>query len=67
MVDDFPSTSSGHRSRFILAWKLQIDMTASSLIEVVQDAVDVTGMTDVPVEDWTRLLADNGPGYVARR
>ena len=35
----------------ILAWKLQVDMTADSLIEVVQLAVDVTGMTEVPLED----------------
>ena len=27
-------------SRFILAWKVQRDMTADSLIEVVQQAVD---------------------------
>ena len=53
-------------SRFILAWKLQKDMAASSLIEVVQDAVDATGMTDVPVEDRTRLLSDNGSGYVSK-
>ena len=53
-------------SRFILAWKLQKDMSANSLIEVVQKAVDATGMTDVPVEDRTRLLSDNGAGYVSR-
>ena len=53
-------------SRFILAWKLQKDMSANSLIEVVQEAVDATGMTDVPVEDRTRLLSDNGSGYVSR-
>ena len=53
-------------SRFILAWKLQKDMSADSLIEVVQEAVDATGMTDVPVEDRTRLLSDNGAGYVSR-
>ncbi len=53
-------------SRFILAWKLQKDMSANSLIEVVQIAVDATGMTDVPVEDRTKLLSDNGPGYVSR-
>jgi putative transposase len=53
-------------SRFILAWKLQKDMSASSLIEVVQEAVDATGMTNVPVEDRTRLLSDNGAGYVSR-
>lgn len=53
-------------SRFVLAWKLQTDMTADSLIEVVQLAVDATGMTEVPVEDRTRLLSDNGSGYVSR-
>ena len=53
-------------SRFILAWRVQRDMTADSLIEVVQDAVDSTGMTDVPLEDRTKLLSDNGSGYVSR-
>ena len=53
-------------SRFILAWKVQRDMTADSLIEVVQQAVDSTGMTDVPLEDRTKLLSDNGSGYVSR-
>jgi putative transposase len=53
-------------SRFILAWKLQKDMSANSLIEVVQEAVDATGMTDVPVEDRTKLLSDNGAGYISR-
>jgi transposase InsO family protein len=53
-------------SRFILGWKLQKDMSANSLIEVVQQAVDATGMTDVPVEDRTRLLSDNGAGYISR-
>ncbi len=58
VMDDF--------SRFILAWKLQRDMTAYSLIEVVQEAIDATQMTEVPVEDRTKLLSDNGPGYLAR-
>ena len=53
-------------SRFILAWKLQVDMTSPSLIDVVQDAVDRTGMSDVPVEDRTKLLSDNGSGYISR-
>ena len=58
VLDDF--------SRFILGWRLQVDMTTSSLIEVVQDAIDVPGMTDVPVENRTKLLSDNGSGYVSR-
>ena len=52
-------------SRFILAWRLQQDMTASSLIEVVQEAVERTGMTEVPLLDRTALLSDNGPGYLS--
>jgi transposase InsO family protein len=53
-------------TRFILAWKLQKDMSANSLIEVAQDAVDATGMTDVPVDDRTHLLSDNGSGYISK-
>jgi putative transposase len=45
-------------SRFILGWRLQKDMSANSLIEVVQEAVDATGMTDVPVENRTRAFRD---------
>ena len=40
-------------------------MTSDSFIEVVQDAVDLTGMTDIPWEHRTRLLSDNGPGYIS--
>ena len=53
-------------SRSILAWKLQEDMTSDSLIQVVQLAIDATGMTEVPLEDRTRLLSDIGSGYVSR-
>ena len=54
-------------SRFILAWELKSDMAANSLIDVVQKAVDATGMADIPVEDRTVLLSDNGAGYVSRQ
>jgi putative transposase len=40
-------------------------MTAGSLIEVVQDALEKTGMTEVPLSDRTSLLSGNGPGYLA--
>ena len=58
VLDDF--------SRFIIAWELKVDMTTASFIDVVQRAVDVTGMTTVPITCRTRLLSDNGPGYVSR-
>ena len=32
----------------------------------VQEAVDRTGMDQVPITDRTKLLSDNGPGYVSR-
>jgi len=54
-------------SRFILAWELKSDMAAGSLIDVVQKAVDITGMADVPEEDRTVLLSDNGAGYLSRQ
>ena len=38
-------------SRSILAWKLQRDMSADSLIQVVQLAIDATGMTDPNQDD----------------
>jgi putative transposase len=57
VLDDF--------SRMILAWELKIDMTADSISDVVQQAVEWTGMDDVPVNDRSRLLTDNGSGYLA--
>ena len=54
-------------SRFILAWDLKADMTGGSLEDVVQQAVDLTGMTGVPLEDRTVLLSDNGAGYISQQ
>ncbi len=50
----------------ILAWDLMLDMTAESIGEIVEQAVAFTGMRGVPVEDKTKLLTDNGPGYIAK-
>lgn len=41
-------------------------MTAQSISEVVQQAVEWTGMEQVPVANRTRLLSDRGSGYLAR-
>ncbi len=48
-------------SRYILAWRLQQDMTASSLVEVVQEAVKRTGMTEVPLVTARRCSRTTGP------
>jgi RNA-directed DNA polymerase len=53
-------------SRFLLAWDLKPDTTAQSISEVVQQAVEWTGMEKVPVEDCTRFLSDRGLGFLAR-
>jgi putative transposase len=52
-------------SRMILAWELKTDMTSVSISEVVERAVEFTGMKDVPVEDRTRLVSDNGSSYLS--
>lgn len=52
-------------SRLILGWDLKTDMAGGSLEDVVQLAVDATGMTGVPVQDRTVLLSDNGAGYIS--
>jgi transposase InsO family protein len=54
-------------SRFILGWDLKTDMAGGSLEDVAQQAVDFTGMTDVPLEDRTVLLSDNGAGYISQQ
>ena len=41
-------------------------MTSDSFIEVVQEAVDRTGIDRVPITDRTRLLSEDGLGYVSR-
>ena len=53
-------------SSFILSWKLKKDMSVNSLIEVLQQALYLTGMTDVTVEDRTNIISDNGADYVSR-
>jgi putative transposase len=59
VMDDF--------SRFILSWDLKTDMSGGSLEDVVQQAVDFTGMANVPLEDRTVLLSDNGAGYISQQ
>ena len=54
-------------SRMILGWDLKVDMTGRSLEDVVQQALDFTSMKEVPVEDRTVLLSDNGAGYISQQ
>ena len=53
-------------SRMVLAWRVQPSMASGCIIEVVQDAVEFTGLPTVPVEPGPALLTDNGPGFLSR-
>jgi putative transposase len=53
-------------SRMVLGWRIQPNMASTSIIEVVQDAVEFTRVPMVPVEPGPALLTDNGPGFLSR-
>lgn len=52
-------------SRRILAWDLVTDIKGATLADVIQLAVEATGVSEVPVEIRPRLLTDNGSGYIS--
>lgn len=57
IVDDY--------SRFLITYHLVRDMTGETTSQLVQQAVETTGMLDVPVKQKVRLLSDNGSGYIS--
>ena len=52
-------------SRYIIAWKLFTTMAASNVKEVLDLAIEKTGVNGVTVKHRPRLLSDNGPCYIA--
>jgi putative transposase len=52
-------------SRRILAWDLVTDIQTESLVQVVQQAVEVTRLCRAPTLKKPALLTDNGSGYIA--
>ena len=57
IVDDY--------SRYLIAYHLVRDMTGETTSQLIQQAVEATGMLDVPLQQKVRLLSDNGSGYVS--
>ena len=53
-------------SRMVLAWRVQASMSSSHIMEVIQSAVEFTGIPTVAVEPGPALLTDNGPGFLSR-
>ena len=52
-------------SRYVLVWEIRTDMRADSLIDVIQQALDITSMSEVPVKHRMLLFSENGSGYVS--
>jgi len=58
IIDDY--------SRYLICFEVVQDMTGPTLSNLVQKAVEITGMTDVPIRRRVRLLSDNGSGYISK-
>ena len=54
-----------HYSRYLINYRVVKDMTGETIQELVQDAVEITGMQNVPVRKRVKLLTDNGSGYIS--
>lgn len=53
-------------SRYLMNYRVMRDMTGPTLTDLVQEAVEITGMAEVPVEHKPALLSDNGSGYISK-
>ena len=53
-------------SRYSIAWKLFTTMAASDVKEVLDLAIEETGIMGIPVKHRPRLLSDNGPCYLSK-
>jgi len=53
-------------SRYIIAWKLYTTMGAEDVKDLLEEAVNRTGVQGVAVRHRPRLLSDNGPCYLSK-
>jgi transposase InsO family protein len=53
-------------SRYIIGWKLFQSMTTNDVTEVLDAAIETTGVEHVPIRHRPRLLSDNGPCFVSK-
>jgi putative transposase len=59
------STVLDDYSRFILSWRLTTSMGAGDVKDTLDQAIALTGVTNIPVRHRPRLLSDNGPCYLS--
>jgi putative transposase len=59
------STVLDDYSRFILSWKLTTSMAAGDVKDTLDQAIALTGVSQIPVRHRPRLLSDNGPCYLS--
>ena len=52
-------------SRYIIAWKLFTSIATTDVIDLLDLAVEKTGIEQVAVKHRPRLLSDNGSAYVS--
>lgn len=53
------------RSRRIVAWRLQKDMTTDSFSEVIELACEAAGIDKLPPDRRPRLVSDRGPALIS--
>jgi len=60
------STILDDYSRYIIAWKLFTTMSSSDVKELLEMAIEKTGVNNIKVIHRPRLLSDNGPCYISK-
>ena len=53
-------------SRYIIAWKLYTGMGAEDVKQLLDEAIEKTGVDEVAVRHRPRLLSDNGPCFISQ-
>lgn len=53
-------------SRYIVAWRLFTGMSSGDVKEVLDQAIEATGVEGVEVRHRPRLLSDNGPCFISK-
>jgi len=53
-------------SRYVIAWRLFTGMASEDVQELLDEAIAISGVDQVPVRHRPRLLSDNGPCYVSK-